>query len=66
MSWNKLSELRSFGFTLASGVDVDGNMYNGRKGLGRRERAFRSHDITFHAADLAVGALYSQTVVLFR
>ena len=36
MNANALSELRSFGYSMASGVDVDGNMYNGREGLGRR------------------------------
>lgn len=37
MRANQLPELKSFGFSLASGVDVDGNLYNGREGLGRRD-----------------------------
>eukprot|EP00731_Ephydatia_muelleri_P007766 Em0004g104a len=44
MRANQLPELKSFGFSLASGVDVDGNLYN----------------------DLVIGALFSQTVVLYR
>ena len=37
MSANQLPRLKGFGFSLASGVDVDGNTYNGREGLGRRD-----------------------------